>query len=125
MPLARAGEALDRTARAIERAGVRVNFPVEVRFVRGDDGWMSPAHGGDTCQLGAYCYGREADAYFAAFWREMRAIGARPHWGKELDHTADEVRALWPLSPRFLALRDALDPERVFASTFHTRVLGA
>jgi FAD/FMN-containing dehydrogenase len=125
MPLARAGEALERVVRRIDRDRLTVNFPVEARFVRGDGGWLSPAHGGDTCQLGAYCHGPGSDAYFAAFWREMRELGARPHWGKELDHTAGEVRAAWPLADQFLALRDQLDPARVFASAFHTRVLGA
>jgi L-gulono-1,4-lactone dehydrogenase len=125
MPMDRAGEAVDRLVRAIERDGLRVNFPVEIRFVRGDSGWMSPAYGADTCQLGAYCFGPGSDAYFASFWREMRAIGARPHWGKELDHTVDEVRALWPLASKFAALRDELDPDRTFAGAFHTRTLGA
>lgn len=122
LPLARAGEAVARLARMIETK-FRINFPMELRFVRGDRAWLSPAHGADTCQIGAYHQGN-ADRYFAAFWREMRAVGARPHWGKELDHTADEVRALWPELPKFIALRDQLDPERVFASAFHTRVLG-
>ncbi len=125
VPMARAGEAVERTLHAIERDKLVVNFPVEIRFVRGDAAWMSPAYGGDTCQIGAYCWGPRAPAYFAAFWREMRALDARPHWGKELDHTADEVRALWPRAKEFCTLRDELDPDRVFASEFHTRTLGA
>ncbi len=125
LPLARAGDALDRVVRLIDDARVRVNFIVEVRFVRGDTGWMSPAHGGDVAQVGAYMAETpELDRYFAAFWRELRALGARPHWGKELDHRADEIRALWPLAPRFAALRDELDPDRVFGGPFHDRVLG-
>ncbi|HET7506548.1 MAG TPA: D-arabinono-1,4-lactone oxidase [Kofleriaceae bacterium] len=124
LPLDRAGEALDRIVRAIDRDRLWVNFPLEVRFIRGDRGWMSPAYGADTCQIGAYCQGSSSDAYFAAFWREMRALGARPHWGKEHDHTADEVRAAWPLAGRFAELRDQLDPDRVFASAYLTRVLG-
>ncbi|MEO8551370.1 MAG: D-arabinono-1,4-lactone oxidase [Kofleriaceae bacterium] len=123
LPLARAGEAVARLVRMIETR-FRVNFPMELRFVRGDRAWLSPAYGADTCQIGAYCQGAGSAGYFAAFWRELRALGARPHWGKELDHTADEIRALWPELPKFLALRDQLDPERVFASEFHTRVLG-
>jgi len=125
MPVERAGEALERVARRIERDRLVVNFPIEARFVRGDAGWLSPAYGADTCQLGAYCFGPGTGAYFAAFWREMRELGARPHWGKELDHTAGEVRAAWPRTGEFVALRDRLDPDRVFASAFHTRVLGA
>ena len=124
LPMARAREGVDRVVRILDGRTIRANFPLEIRFVRGDRGWMSPAYGGDVCQIGAYCHGPWTDAYFAAFWREMRACQARPHWGKELDHTADEVRALWPLAARFLALRDALDPRRLLASSFHERVLG-
>lgn len=125
LPMARAGEAVERVVRAVERERLVVNFPLEIRFVRGDRAWLSPASGGDTCQIGAYCAGELATPYFAAFWRELRPLGARPHWGKELDHTAAEVRALWPDAPRFLALRDELDPDRTFGGAFHARVLGA
>jgi len=124
LPMAKAGAAIDRLARAVAGGDFKVNFPMEIRFVKGDRAWLSPAFGGDTCQIGAYCQGPSATPYFAAFWREMRALGARPHWGKELDHTSDDVRGLWPEARKFIALRDELDPERRFASDFHTRVLG-
>ena len=124
MPMPRAPEAVDRIVRMIERERLIVNMPVEIRFVRGDDAWLSPAHGSDTCQIGAYCQGPRASPYFAAFWREMRAISARPHWGKELDHQADEVAALWPMLPAFMKLRDELDADGVFASEFLARTLG-
>ncbi len=115
VPMAQAGEAIARTVALIDRERVRVNFPVEVRFVRGDDGWLSPAAGGDVCQLGAYI-GETADTerFFAAFWREMRELGARPHWGKEFDHTADELCALYPRWHDFAALRRELDPRGMF-----------
>jgi L-gulono-1,4-lactone dehydrogenase len=125
MPMAQAGDAFARLIGAIERDRLTVNFIVEARFVKGDAGWMSPAYGGDTCQLGAYCYGTASDPYFASFWREMRALGARPHWGKEMDHGVDEIRRLWPRADEFRALRDQLDPDRVFGGAFHTRILGA
>lgn len=124
IPMAHAGEAFARLVHAIERDKLVVNFIVEARFVKGDGGWMSPAYGGDVCQLGAYCYGHRTDAYFTSFWREMRPLAARPHWGKELDHSLDEIRALWPRTDEFRALRDELDPGRVFGSAFHTRILG-
>jgi L-gulonolactone oxidase len=125
LPLARAGDALAALARVVDEERVRVNFIAELRFVRGDAGWMSPAHGGDTAQLGAYSGEMpETDRYFAGFWRAMRALGARPHWGKELDHGADEIRARWPMAARFADLRDELDPARTFGGPWHTRVLG-
>jgi L-gulonolactone oxidase len=124
LPLTRAGEAVERLAHAIAGGDFRINFPMEIRFVKGDRAWLSPAYGADTCQIGAYCQGPAATPYFAAFWREMRALAARPHWGKELDHHSDDVRVLWPEARKFLALRDELDPERRFTSDFHARVLG-
>jgi L-gulono-1,4-lactone dehydrogenase len=126
VPLTSAGEAFDRMVRLIDTEAVRVNLIVELRFVRGDSAWLSPAQGGDVVQIGAYAGETpEVGRYFAAFWREMRQLGARPHWGKEMDHAADEVRALWPLATRFGELRDELDPARVFANPFLDRVLGA
>jgi FAD/FMN-containing dehydrogenase len=125
VPLAAGGEAFERTVKLIDRLGVRVNFPLELRYVRGDEGWMSPAYGGDVVQLGAYTGLRgHRRAYFDELWREMRPLGARPHWGKELDHGAAEIRSLYPLAARFLTLRDEVDPARVFANRFLDRVLG-
>jgi len=102
-----------------------VTFPLEIRFVRGDDSWLSPAFGADTCQIGAYSTNApDCTSYFDGFWQVMRTFGARPHWGKELDHTAADLRPLYPAWDRFLALRDELDPDHVFGGAFHARVLG-
>jgi L-gulonolactone oxidase len=86
---------------------------------------MSPAYGGDVVQLGAYtAIAAERRPYFDAFWQEMRPLAARPHWGKELDHKAEEIRSIYPMAERFIALRGDLDPGRVFANEFLDRVLG-
>lgn len=126
VPLAAGGAAWDAAVRTIDACGARVNFITELRFVKGDDGWLSPAYGGDVVQLGAYTAVRSESArYFAEFWRHMRELGARPHWGKELDHDAAELRSLYPRFDDFRAARDAHDPDRTFANTFLDRVLGA
>ena len=102
-----------------------VSFPLEVRFVRGDDGWLSPAQGTDTCQLGAYATdGPHRERYFAAFWEAMAVLDARPHWGKELSPAGHDIAARYPLPPRFLRLRDELDPDRLFDNAFLRLVLG-
>jgi hypothetical protein len=126
LPIHRADEALDRVVKIIDEDRLRVNFLTEIRFVRGDDAWMSPAQGADTCQIGAYIGNvPDADRYFAAFWRELRPLGARPHWGKEMDHRADELRRVYPHMDRFLALREEMDPARIFSNDFQARALGA
>lgn len=124
VPLAAGPAAFDALVRVAGE--VAVNFIAELRFVQGDRGWLSPAHGRDTVQLGAYtAHSPDRDRYFGDFWREARALGARPHWGKALTHTADELAPLYPRWTDFGALRDELDPQRVFANPFLERVLGA
>jgi FAD/FMN-containing dehydrogenase len=125
VPLSAGGEAFDRVVDIIDRLGLRVNFILELRYVRGDAAWMSTAYGGDVVHLGA-CTGitGQRHAYFDAFWREMRQLGGRPHWAKEMDHEASEIRSLYPMASRFVALRDELDPQRVFANRFLDRTLG-
>ena len=64
-------------------------------------------------------------AYFAHFWDATREHGARPHWGKMHDYDADYLRSVYPRFDDFVALRDRLDPQRVFANPYLGQVLGA
>lgn len=127
LPLARAGEALERLVTLLLEPAHHVNMPLELRFVRADDAWLSPAFGADTCQIGLYAGGVPGiDATFASFWRVMGAFDARPHWGKELARGGHDAAELAPLYPRlrdFQALRAEFDPDRVFASPFLERTL--
>lgn len=125
VPLAAGGEAFDRIVALIDRLRLQVNFILELRYVRADTAWMSTAYGRDVVHLGASTgmTGARRD-YFDAVWREMRPLGARPHWAKEMDHSAEEIRALYPMADRFVALRDEWDPKRVFTNRFLERTLG-
>lgn len=123
LPLPRAAEALASLRARIEALGIRVNFIQELRFVKGDDAWMSPAGGEDTAQLGAYMAAAPGlDELFAGFEADMKALGARPHWGKEFRATPEEIRAMYPRTEEFVALAEQLDPEGVLANAFLRRL---
>ena len=53
-----------------------------------------------------------------------RAAGGRPHWGKMHTRTAEFFRGAYPRFDDFLAVRDELDPDRVFANDHLDAVLG-
>jgi FAD/FMN-containing dehydrogenase len=119
-----AQQAYERIVELVLRERIAADFPLEVRFVKGDANWLSPAYGGDTCQIGAYTTdGPHRDRYFAGFWDAMQGLDARPHWGKELHQTGAEITARYPRYQRFQELRDELDPERVFDNAFLRQVL--
>lgn len=121
LPLVQAQEAYERVVDHVLQERIAADFPLEVRFVRGDRNWLSPAYGGDTCQIGAYTTdGPDRARYFAGFWEVLQGLDTRPHWGKELPA---ESHGSYPRMADFLALRDELDPKRVFDNAFLRRVL--
>lgn len=122
--LEQAPEALDTVRMLFERRRLRVNFVLEVRFARGDDAWMSPAYGRDTCHIGAYmAESADIEEYFTAFEEIMQGLGGRPHWGKEHNVTSEYVRAVWPMADRFAELRRQLDPRGLFDNACLRRAL--
>ncbi|UIJ36047.1 D-arabinono-1,4-lactone oxidase [Allobranchiibius sp. GilTou73] len=108
-----------------DRHGARIPFPVEVRFAAADDLWLSTAYGRETGYVAVHQYHRrDHRAYFEAFWSMLRDHDARPHWGKMHDLDAAELRSRYERFDDFVALRDALDPSRVFGNPYLERVLG-
>ena len=124
LPRELAAESLRRTRALVERDRLRVNFIAELRFVAGDDGWMSPDYRRDSAHLGAYMASApDLPRYFSTFEAEMLALGGRPHWGKQFSATAEHLRAAYPEYDRFDALRRRLDPHGMFENAFLERVL--
>jgi L-gulono-1,4-lactone dehydrogenase len=102
-----------------------VTFPVEIRFAAPDDLWMSTAYERDIGYIAIHQYvARDHRRYFEAFWSMLDGLQARPHWGKMHDLDATELRSRYPKFDDFVALRDRLDPQRVFSNPYLDRVLG-
>jgi FAD/FMN-containing dehydrogenase len=92
-------------------------LPVEIRFVAQDDSMLSTSNGTDVCYIGAYTHGTEAASeLFAAFEPLMKQYGGRPHWGKHLSLTSDEVKAMYREWGDFVGIRKDLDPKGTFAN---------
>jgi len=126
LPVEKTREALHGFVEWVRRDDVRVNFIAEVRFVEADGGWMSPAHGHDVCQLGAYmANSADLPTYFHGFEQRMLDLGGRPHWGKEFDADGATVRSRYPRADDWWALVRQLDPAGRFRNRFTDRVFGA
>lgn len=126
VPLEAVGSVLRELDRVIEQNGWRVTFPVEVRATAPDDVWLSTAFGRPSSYIAVHRYIRDDHTpYLAAVERILRAHDGRPHWGKLHSRTADDLRPAYPHFDDFVAVRDRLDPDRVFTNPYLDRVLGA
>jgi L-gulonolactone oxidase len=117
--------ALREVRALVDRSGWRISFPVEVRTAPADDIALSTASGRDSAYL-AFHVNRDTDhrPYFEAVERVLRDYDGRPHWGKLHTRTAADLEPAYPRWAEFRAVRDRLDPHRLFSNAYLRRVLG-
>ncbi|MCW2937996.1 MAG: FAD-linked oxidoreductase [Actinomycetia bacterium] len=103
----------------------RISFPIEVRLLPPEDGWLSMAYGRDTAFIAVHVYHRNPhEDYFGGVEELMTAVGGRPHWGKLHTRDASYLETVYPRFGDFRSLRDELDPDRRFANPYTTQVFG-
>ncbi|MGO9382166.1 MAG: D-arabinono-1,4-lactone oxidase [Mycobacterium sp.] len=125
IPRGHARDAIRRVIDLVRRRNLPILFPLEVRFAASDDAFLSTAHGRDTCYIAVHQYaGMEFEAYFRAVEAIMDDYAGRPHWGKRHYQNAGTLGGRYPGWDRFAAVRDRLDPDRVFLNDYTRRVLG-
>lgn len=125
LPAENVRPAFEAVCALIEERGWKISFPIEVRFAASDDLWLSTAHGRASGYIAVHRYWREDPTeYFEAVERIMLAHGGRPHWGKMHTLDAGILRERYPRFDEFVALRDRLDPQRMFQNRYLERVLG-
>ncbi|MFE2596856.1 D-arabinono-1,4-lactone oxidase [Streptomyces sp. NPDC059396] len=125
LPREAAVGALREVKAMVEHSPLRVSFPVEIRTAPADDITLSTASGRDSAYIAVHLYrGTPYHAYFTAVERIMTAHGGRPHWGKIHTRDAEYLSAAYPRFGEFTALRDRLDPDRLFGNDYLRRILG-
>jgi L-gulonolactone oxidase len=125
IPREHARDAIRRVIDVVHRRKLPIMFPLEVRFAAPDYAFLSTANGRATCYIAVHQYtGMEFETYFRAVEEIMDEYAGRPHWGKRHYQTAGTLRERYPDWERFTAVRDRLDPNRVFLNDYTRRVLG-
>ncbi|MBK9236517.1 MAG: hypothetical protein IPO19_10930 [Rhodoferax sp.] len=100
-------------------------FPIEFRYIRGDQAWLSPFYGRDRCSIAAHAMqGEQHDYLLSELGPVYRRHGARPHWGKLHDRRPTELRALYPQWQAFAAVRRELDPQGRMLTPYMKQLLG-
>jgi L-gulonolactone oxidase len=126
LPVEHVPAALRAINQLIEAKNWKVSFPVEVRVAAADDIWLSTGHGRKTGYIAVHRYFMDDPTeYFEGVEAIFKSFDGRPHWGKMHTRDAASLGQTYSRFGDFLAVRDRLDPDRVFANAYTERVLGA
>lgn len=117
--------ALREVREALETKHPEEFFPIEVRFVKGDDIWLSPFYQRDTCSIAVHRFFEEDyKPYFTTLEPIFRKYHGRPHWGKLNTLQAGDFRQLYPRWDDFVSMRRQLDPQGRFLNPYLAGLFG-
>jgi alditol oxidase len=99
----------------------------EVRTVRGDDLWLSPAYERDSVTF-HFTWIRDTARVLpviAAVEQRLLSLGARPHWAKLTAMTGPEILSRLPRAADFQELRAKFDPDGKFGNDLVDKLFSA
>jgi FAD-linked oxidoreductase len=126
LPVEKFEEVFAEMKACIKKNNFQTLFPIEIRFVKSDDLWLSPAYKRDSVYFAVHTYVTEN---YRPYFEEMQKIftrhGGRPHWGKWHNQTSKYFETVYPKWHEFLKLRSELDPHGTWlnnhlATVFHS-----
>ncbi len=119
IPIEAYEEVMKEIKQSFEKNEFQVHFPIENRFVKADDIYLSPAFGRDSAYIACHVYSKKKhEAYFQKMEDIFKAHEGRPHWGKLHTRNVNELLELYPKMPDFLKYRSEQDPEQIFMSPY-------
>jgi FAD-linked oxidoreductase len=125
VPAERGADALREIKALIARREFPLMFPLEYRWVKGDDIWLSPDFGRDSVHISVHQFvGMPFERYFDAVQAICLNHGGRPHWGKVHALQAPQLSRLYPRWDDFLALRETMDPQGRFLTPYLRGLFG-
>jgi FAD-linked oxidoreductase len=99
-------------------------FPIEIRFVKGDNLWLSPAYGRDSVYFAIHAYRHQPFLdYFLSMQDIFKSFDGRPHWGKWHNLKKADLLKVYPHFQAFCDLRRELDPQGRFLNTHLREIL--
>lgn len=125
VPAGAAGDCLKEIVSAIRRGPIQTTFPIEFRFVKADDIWMSPFYLRDSATISIHQYAKEEFApLFDACEAVFRRFDGRPHWGKRHQLGASAFNKAYPKFDDFCSIVHRCDPEGRLANAHVRTILG-
>lgn len=124
IPIAQGMQCLEEVIHAFRKLRLAVFFPIEVRYVKADNIWLSPFYQQDSLSISIHQYAKQDCAeIFSQIEPIFRRYGGRPHWGKLHNLAAKDLQGMYPKWQDFQTLRTQLDPQQKFINPYLKQLL--
>jgi len=131
IPISRTAEVMSTLRDYYRKAGYKAtgSFSCELYAAKKSDFWLSPSHGEDMFRVDIFWFGYNAGdpqkVYYPQFWNLlMPKFSCRFHWGKYMPVDPSYLRQQYPKWDAFMALREEMDPQQIFVTTYWRERLG-
>ena len=119
IPVEQGLQCLEEVLDCLRKHQVPMFFPVEFRYVKGDDIWLSPFYRRDSVSISIHqFYKQDYRVVFDLVEPILQKYQGRPHWGKLHSMSAASLRELYPKWDDFMALRQQLDPHQKWLNPY-------
>jgi len=109
----------------IRKENINIVFPIEYRYIKADNIWLSPFYQRTTCSISVHQFiDRDHRPYFDRMETILRKYEGRPHPGKLHSLSHKELSLLYPRFNDFLQVRKEMDPNGKFLNDFVSKLLG-
>ncbi|NOT42754.1 MAG: FAD-binding protein [Alphaproteobacteria bacterium] len=126
VPAANGVDCIREVAEAFAKYKVPGVFPIEFRYVKADDIWLSPFYKRDAATISVHQYHRQPfETLFGVAETIFRRYGGRPHWGKLHSLKFAELERLYPRWGDYQAVRRRLDPQGKLLNSYLKQLFGA
>jgi xylitol oxidase len=124
VPIRHAVPAIEAVARLADRVAPVLQV-CELRTVRRDDLWLSPAYQEDAAALHFTWVADQpaVTALLPPLEAALEPYAARPHWGKVFTLDPERIRTRYDRLPDFVHLAERLDPRGAFRNDYLDRYL--
>ncbi|MDP5277024.1 D-arabinono-1,4-lactone oxidase [Chengkuizengella axinellae] len=123
VPEANLKKVVEKMKNSMDQHQFAVHFPIECRFVKKDDIWLSPSYQRNSAYIAVHMYkGMKYEAYFKEMESILQKYNGRPHWGKMHTLTPESLRKLYPKWDDFGEMRKQMDPYGIFLNEYLEKI---
>jgi D-arabinono-1,4-lactone oxidase len=112
---------------------IDLSFSCEIYAAKQNQFWLSPSYQMDVIRIDVFWFANnqgDPAKFYQSFWDLLAPFNFRPHWGKYIPDTVNNVQGVkylsgnYPKWTNWMDLRNVMDPQQVFVNDYWRSKLG-